>query len=347
MEKTVKEIADYVNGVVCGDDQVRITGFSGLKEAKPGDLSFLGNSKYAGLLNDTKASAVLVAVNDKYQSRAALIKVQNPSLAFSRILSLFVPGPTDSFKGIHETAVIAPTVKMGKNVTVGPHVVMEDDVELQDGSIIGAGSFIGFNTRIGKETLIYPNVSIMHQTIIGDRVIIHSGTVIGSDGFGFATEEGSHEKIPQIGIVEIGNNVEIGANVAIDRARFDRTVIGEGTKIDNFVQIAHNVHIGKKCLIVAHAGIAGSAVIEDGVVVGGQVGIAGHITVGAGTMIAAQSGITNSVEPKSILFGTPARPHMQEKRIQAVIKKLPEHVKLIKDLQQKVDQLEKKISENS
>lgn len=345
MEKSLKEIADYIGGKLVGDNGVKIKGFAGLKEAAPGDLSFLSNSKYSSLLNETKASAVLVFNQEEYETEMTLIKVDNPSLAFSRVLSLFVEPSLDTFKGIHPTAIIVKTAKIGKDVNIGPYAIIEDEVQIQDGSTIGAGSFVGFKSKIGKNCLVHPNVSIMQKTVMGDRVIIHSGTVIGSDGFGFASDNGVHEKIPQIGIVEIDNDVEIGSNVTIDRARFNRTFIDAGTKIDNLVQIAHNVQIGKNCLIVAQAGIAGSAVIEDHVVIGGQVGIAGHITIGAGTMVAAQSGIVSSVDSKSILFGSPAQPHMKEKRSRIALNKLPEYLKVIRGLQEKVEELEKKILE--
>ena len=347
MEKSLIEIAKFLDGKIAGDSQVVITGFSGLKEAKSGDLSFLANAKYADLLNETQASAVLVSNQENHETEMTLIKVDNPSLAFSRVLSLFIEPPSDAFKGVHSTAIIAETAEIGKDVNIGPYVVLEDGVEIGDRTTIGAGTFVGFKSTIGRECLIYPNVSILHKTSIGNRVIIHSGTVVGSDGFGFATGQDVHEKIPQIGIVEIDDDVEIGSNVTIDRARFDRTSVGAGTKIDNLVQIAHNVKIGKNCLIVAQAGIAGSTMIEDYVVIGGQVGVAGHITVGSGTRVAAQSGIVSSVEPKSILFGSPAQPHMKEKRVKSALNKLPEYLKVIRGLQKKVEELEKKIPEKT
>ncbi len=342
--KTLAEIADFVGGKVFGDPFVNIRGFSSLREAQAGDLTFLANMKYAGQLDQTRASGVIVSQKTEDLPSKNLIKVDNPSLAFSKAILLFADEHPDPVKGVHPAAVVAVGAHISENVNIGPCAVIEDGVEVASGTTIGAGTFVGYQTRIGKDCLIYPNVTIREKAVVGDRVIIHSGTVVGSDGFGFVTEGGIHHKIPQIGMVEIHNDVEIGANVAIDRARFDKTVIGEGTKIDNFVQIAHNVRIGRGCIIVAHVGISGSTVIEDYVVVGGQVGIAGHLTIGAGTRIAAQSGVTSSVPPQSILFGSPALPHVQAKRISACLKFLPEHVRTIRDLKERIAEIEKKMS---
>ncbi len=345
MEKSVFEISKYVCGVVVGDGDLPITGLAGLKDAKSGDLSFLANMKYAPLLENTKASAVFVSNKEKHHSDATLIKVDNPSKAFSQILSMLVEEPLRGVCGIHPSAVIAESATIGNEVNIGPCAVIEDDVVVSDRTTVGAGVFIGRQSIVGKECFIYPNVSILHQTKIGDRVIIHSGTVIGSDGFGYLSEDGQNEKIPQIGIVEIDDDVEIGANVTIDRARFDRTFIGAGTKIDNLVQIAHNVKLGKGCLIVSQVGISGSTVIQDYVVIGGQVGVAGHITIGEGSMVAAQSGIVSSVPPKSIMFGSPALPHMKTKRMNVAAQKLPDYLKITRNLQERVDHLEKQIAD--
>ncbi|HSA30691.1 MAG TPA: UDP-3-O-(3-hydroxymyristoyl)glucosamine N-acyltransferase [Candidatus Omnitrophota bacterium] len=342
--KTLAEIAKFVGGKVSGDPSVVIRGFSGLQEAQIGDLTFLANMKYAGLLEKTKASAVIVAQDIEDVAGKNFIKTDNPSLAFSKALLLFVEKHPDPVNGVHPTAMVAEGARLSKDVNIGPYVVIEDGVEIGSATTIGAGTFVGYQTRIGKDCLIYPNVTIREQGVLGDRVIVHSGTVIGSDGFGFVTEGGVHHKIPQIGTVEIHDDVEIGANVTIDRARFDKTIIGAGTKIDNLVQIAHNVRIGRGCIIVSQVGISGSTVIEDYVVLGGQVGVAGHLTVGSGTMVAAQSGVASSIPPKSIFFGSPAQPHMHAKRVNACLKDLPEHVRTIRDLKERIAELEKKMS---
>lgn len=344
MEKSLAEIAGHVGGEVVGDKTVVIRGFAGLKDAGPGDISFLANMKYKALLGETCASAVFVSNQEQFSVKTNLIKVENPSSAFSRVLSLFAEQPPFP-EGIHPSAVIATTARIGKGAAVGACAVIEDQVVIGERTKILPGSVIGFKSQIGNDCLIYSNVTIREKIRIGDRVIIHSGTVIGSDGFGFISEEGVHEKIPQIGTVELGDDVEIGANVTIDRARFDKTVIGDGTKIDNLVQIAHNVRIGKNCLIVSQVGISGSTVIEDNVILGGQVGVVGHVTVGAGAMAAAQSGIAQSVEPGMIVLGSPAQPHMKAKRVSAAVGKLPEYLKIIRGLEIKIQELEKKIEE--
>ncbi|MFP4472848.1 MAG: UDP-3-O-(3-hydroxymyristoyl)glucosamine N-acyltransferase [Candidatus Omnitrophota bacterium] len=342
MRKTVNEIAEFIGGELVGSGQGEVSGFAGLKEASPRDVSFLANPKYSPLLKETRAAAVIVG-KDVAAEGLTLIRVPDPSRAFSRALELYVEECPGGFSGIHSSAVIADDVSLADDVTVGPHAVIDAGVKIAAGSRIGAGCFIGSGSRIGAGCRIYPQVSILTRTRIGESVVIHSGTVIGSDGFGFATDEkGIHHKIPQIGYVEIQDHVEIGSNVSIDRARFDKTVIGEGTKIDNLVQIAHNVRIGKGCLIVSQVGISGSTVIEDYVVLGGQVGVAGHLTVGQGTRIAAQSGVAQSVPEKSVLFGSPAQPHMQAKRANAYVNKLPDYIKQIRDLKARVVELERK-----
>ncbi len=341
--KTLLEIAKFVGGETAGDPSAQIRGFSGLQEARTGDLTFLANMKYAPLLEKTQASGIIVSRETKEVPGKNFIRVDNPSLAFSKVLLLFADVHPDPVIGIHPSAVVANDARIADKVNIGPCAVIEGGAEIGCGTTIGAGTFVGYQTRIGKDCLIYPNVTIREKAVIGDRVIIHSGTVIGSDGFGFVTEGGIHHKIPQIGTVEIHNDVEIGANVTVDRARFDKTVIGEGTKIDNLVQIAHNVRIGRGCIIVSHVGISGSTVIEDYVVIGGQVGIAGHLTIGSGTVIAAQSGVVESVPPKSMLFGSPAHPHIHAKRISACLKHLPEHVRTIRELKERIAELEKKL----
>jgi UDP-3-O-[3-hydroxymyristoyl] glucosamine N-acyltransferase len=234
---------------------------------------------------------------------------------------------------------------LGKDVAIGPYVVVEDNVSIGDKSIIYAGCFIGHHTRIGRDTFIYPHVSIRERISIGNRVIIHCGTVIGSDGFGFATIKGLHHKIPQIGTVQIGDDVEIGANVTIDRARFDKTVIGNGTKIDNLVQIAHNVIIGENSIIVAQAGISGSTTIGKGVTLAGQAGLVGHITIGDGAVVAAQAGVTKSVPPNVTVSGYPARQHDAAKKVNACVQNLPKLYAKVEELKKKIEELEARLKD--
>lgn len=345
MNKTLLEIADLVGGSVQGDGATLISGLSGIREAKAGDLTFLANVKYAPLLENTQASGVLVTPGVE-TGKLACVVVENPSLAFSKIAESFFKTAGSMIKGIDPTARIAEDVCLGKNVAIGAYAIIEDGVSLGDNTVICALTFIGQGTKIGNDCLIYPNVTIRERTILGDRVIIHSGTVIGSDGFGFANVKGVNVKIPQIGIVEIQDDVEIGANVAIDRARFDKTVIGKGTKIDNLVQIAHNVRTGENCIIVSQAGISGSTVLEDNVTLAGQAGLVGHITIGKNSIVAAKSGVPNSIPPDSVYWGFPAKPIAQAKKINAMVQRLPHYVEIILDLKKRIGELEEKIKNN-
>jgi UDP-3-O-[3-hydroxymyristoyl] glucosamine N-acyltransferase len=342
MRSTLAEIAKLVEGEVVGNPRLAITGFSGIKEAGGGDLTFLANAKYSTLLQTTKAAAILVPLDVTIKDKD-VIRVANPSLAFAKAVSLLAEDYTHRFQGIHEKALVAADARLGQDVSIGPYAIIESGVSIGDKSRIYGGSYIGANSRIGSGCLIYPNVTIRERTAIGQRVTIHSGTVIGADGFGYVNVEGVHEKIPQIGIVEIQDNVEIGANVTIDRARFDKTVIGEGTKIDNLVQIAHNVRIGKNCIIVSQVGISGSTVVEDNCILAGQVGIVGHITIGEGAVVTAKSGVPSSLPGHEMYWGIPAKPHREAKRVNACVQRLPHYVKIIQDLQKRIAELEAKI----
>ncbi len=342
MRKTLKEIAQFVKGEVVGDDSIVITGANGIKESQAGDITFLSNPKYYALLDSTAASAVITS-RDKFETSKPVIRTDNPSLAFAKVISLIKNDTPSCLKGIHPSVALGKNVNLGKNVALGAYVVVEDDVLIGDNVCIYPGVFIGRESKIGDGSLIYPNVTIRERTIIGKQVIIHSGTVIGSDGFGFVTIEGVHHKIPQVGIVEICDDVEIGANVTIDRARFDKTVIGSGTKIDNLVQIAHNVVIGKNCFIVAQVGISGSTVVGDNVVLAGQVGLVGHINIGDGVIVTAQSGVTKSIPPNGMVSGSPARPFAIHQKVLACAQSLPKFFVLIKELKKKIENLESKL----
>ncbi|HLF18245.1 MAG TPA: UDP-3-O-(3-hydroxymyristoyl)glucosamine N-acyltransferase [Candidatus Omnitrophota bacterium] len=342
LDKTLAEVAELVKGKVVGNRNLTIKGLSGIKEAKEGDLTFLANPKYTPLARETKASAILASTNLQLPGKS-LVLVENPSLAFAKIIESVLKPQQFLTKGIHPTAIIAESVRLGKNVAVGAHVVIEAKVSIGDNTVIQAGCFIGHETKIGNGCHIYPNVTIRERIIIGNRVIIHSGTVIGSDGFGFEAVDGVHTKIPQIGTVIIEDDVEIGANVTIDRARFDKTFIGKGTKIDNLVQIGHNVIIGENCIIVALVGIAGSVEIKKGVILAGQSGVSGHLTIGEGVIVGAKSGVMKSIPAHTKVSGFPARPIEEELRVQAGLKRLPVYVKKIQELTRKVEELEKKL----
>jgi UDP-3-O-[3-hydroxymyristoyl] glucosamine N-acyltransferase len=339
MRKTLKELAEIVGGQIIGDPLVLIKGVAPLDEAKEGDITFFANSKLSHFLKKTKASAVIVDCKTPGNGKP-LIRIDNPYAAFSKIMELWFKAKSHS-PGIHPTAVLGEQVKLGDNVSIGAYVVIEDRVEIGDGTTIRPHTFIGENSKIGKNCHIHPRITIAERVEMGDSVIIHSGAVVGSDGFGFAGENGTHRKIPQIGKVVIGNNVEIGANVTIDRATFGKTWIKDGTKIDNLVQIAHNVEIGKNCIIVGQVGICGSVKIGDGVILAGQVGIVEHLTIGDGAKVAAKSVVTKSVPAGKFVSGYPARDHNEEKRIKASISRLPSLLKKVQELSKRLEKHEK------
>jgi UDP-3-O-[3-hydroxymyristoyl] glucosamine N-acyltransferase len=342
LHKTLNEIARLIDGKVVGDGDILITGVSGIKEAAEGDITFLANPKYSPLMDKTRAAAIITSIDAQKTSKPVIL-TENPSLAFAKIISMFMPDDAGHPQGIDYTVVMGKNVTLGKDVAIGPYVVIGDNVVIGDKSIIYAGCFIGHHSKIGNQTLIYPHVSIRERVSIGNRVIIHSGTVIGSDGFGFATIKGSHHKIPQVGTVEIADDVEIGANVTIDRARFDKTVIGRGTKIDNLVQIAHNVVIGENSLIVAQVGISGSTIIGNNVTLAGQAGLVGHITIGDNAIVTAQSGVAKSVPPDTMVSGYPARPFMTNQRVNASLQNLPKLFNLVRELEKKVEELKSRL----
>jgi len=343
---TLEDIAKLVEGELIGDKNIPITGISGIKEAKKGDITFLANPKYESLLEATEASAIITSKFTVTSSKP-LIKTENPSFAFAKVVAMFAPHAIRHPKGISPQAFISSKAKIGKNVAVGPFAIIEDDATIGDDTIIYGSCYVGYDSKIGEKCIIYPNVSIRERIIIGSRVIIHCGTVIGSDGFGFAQVKGVQEKIPQIGTVVVEDDVEIGANVTIDRARFDKTFIGKGTKIDNLVQIAHNVIIGENCIIVAQAGISGSTTIGKGAILAGQAGLVGHITVGDGAIAAAQAGVTKSIPPHTMVSGYPARPHDVARRVNACVQNLPQLYKHIKELERKIEKLENLLKEKN
>jgi len=343
MAHTVKDIAEFINGELKGDGAVEIKGISGVNEAKAGDIASIDSLKLKDKVNETKASCV-IAPFDIEGANKPVIKCKNPSLALIKITEKMFPYKINHPKGIDKSALLGKDVKLGKDVTIGANSVIGDDVAIEDGAIIYPLVYIGSGAKIGKNALIYPNVTVREKVIVGDSVIIHSSTVIGADGFGFAKDGAQFVKIPQMGIVEIGNNVEIGACVTIDRARFGKTVVGEGTKIDNLVQIAHNVKIGKNCIIVAQAGVSGSVNIGNSVMLGGQAGIRDHVDIGDNAMVAAKGGITKSVPPRTIMSGIPARPHNLMKRLVAHIDNLPKITARLDEVEKKLNELVTKLS---
>lgn len=344
MQKTLAEIANIVDGEVVGDKDLVVTGLSGIQEAKEGDLTFLANPKYIPLSKRTKASAIITS-RDIEVSGKSIIRTDNPSLAFANLITAMTGEEDHPIKGVHESAFIGEDVVIGENVSIGPYAVIENHAKIGNGTILYGSSYVGHHTTIGADCLIYPHATIREQVVVGDRVIIHSGTVIGSDGFGFVQVDGVYKKIPQVGTVVIKDDVEIGANVTVDRARFDQTVIGRGTKIDNLVQVAHNVVMGENCIIVSQVGISGSVNIGNGAILAGQVGVTGHLTIGEGAVVYSQSAVTKSVSPHTQVSGSPIRPHHWAKRIHAYTQRLPQYVKMIQDLQKKVKELETRLED--
>jgi len=342
MRKTLKEIAVLIDGEVIGDAGTVITGVSGIKEASQGDITFVANPKYIHLLQETGASAIITS-RDIASSTKPIIRTDNPSLAFTKVVSLIFPEEIKHPGGIHPTVILGKDVSLGEDVALGPYVVVADNASIGERTIIYSGSYVGHDTKIGCDCLIYANVSIREKVSVGNRVIINSGTVIGSDGFGYVHAEGIQQRIPQIGRVVIEDDVDIGANVTIDRARFDKTVIGQGTKIDNLVQIAHNVIIGKNSIIVAQAGISGSSIIGNNVTLAGQAGISGHLTIGDNAVVAAQAGVIKSVPADTIVSGYPAKPHGVAKRVNACVQNLPRLYDTVAALKKKIEELEAKL----
>lgn len=336
MEFTVQELAALVGGqfVSEADGFRKICGAAAVSDAGEGHVTFFGNPKYLPQLKTSRATAALVPVGFAESIPAIAIHVENPSLAFAQLLEKFGPAPIRFAPGVHPTAVIGPNVALGENVSIQPFVVLEDGVQVGANTVIGAHSYVGHGARIGNDCQFAPRVTIGARCELGHRVILHSGVVIGSDGFGFEFAGGRHLKIPQTGHVQIDDDVEIGANTTIDRARFGRTWIQEGTKIDNLVQIAHNVVIGKHCIIVSQAGISGSTKLGNYVTLAGQVGVVGHIEIGDQAIVAAQSGVSKSIPPKTVVFGSPALPMRESKEQLARIGRLPKLYERVKKVEQ-------------
>ncbi len=334
MLKNLGEIAEYIKGELIGNSSVKITGIAGIEDAKTGDLTFLANDRYARFLKSSSASAVIVGTEANIEGIGmAVIKHPNPYFAFAKSLELFSQEKRAYPEGVHPTAILEEGIKIEKGVYIGAHVVLEKGGWLKPNVKVLSGCFIGTDSVIGENSLIHSNVTIAENTEIGNNVIIHSGTVIGSDGFGYVKQTGIHYKIPQIGRVKIEDNVEIGANVTIDRATLGVTRIGKGTKIDNLVQIGHNVEIGENCIIVAQVGISGSTKIGNDTIIGGQVGIGGHLKIGSRVVIGAQSGVTKGVPDDTTIFGYPAREIRKTKRIEAHLSRMDNYIQRLKDLE--------------
>jgi len=352
---TIHEIAEWLGGDIVGsnvESAPDIKCVAKIEDATSGSLTFLANPKYAKYLSTTNATAILVSRKldlKNIEGRASLIfiKVDDPYVAFLHVLKRLTPDIDPFTIGIHATAVVPSTVTIGKNVSIGAYAVIGEHAVIRDNTKIGAGCVIGTLVHIGSECMIYPSAVVYHQCQIGNRVVIHAGCVIGSDGFGFAPKpDGTYEKIPQIGIVVVEDDVEIGANTTIDRATMGDTRIHHGAKIDNLVQVAHNVVIGDNTVIASQTGISGSTKIGKNCMFGGQVGISGHINIADRTVIMAQSGIPNNIEePGKSFFGTPADEARKAQRAYIAMKMLPDMLREFAAMKNKINELEQKLLE--
>ena len=345
---TVNEIAEKIQAEVIGDGGISIHSVGKIEEAGAGQISFIANPKYLRYLADTNASAVIISNSiaddalPKREEMPVLLRTADAYTSFLHLLQLFNPPSQILLPGVHPTAVIAQSAEIGIDVRVGAHVVIGENCSIGPETIIAHGSVIGDNVDVGEKTILYPNITIREGCKIGSRVIIHSGTVIGSDGFGFAPgDDGRYSKIPQTGIVVIEDDVEIGSNCSVDRATLGETRICKGAKLDNLIQVAHNVVIGENTVIAGQSGIAGSTKIGKQCILAGQVGLVGHIRIADNVIIGAQSGVSKSLSKPGTYFGSPAKEHPRGLRIEAVIRQLPELLKEIEDLKKDVAQLKK------
>ena len=334
------ELAGEMGGRLDGAADLGIRGVAGIREAEEGDLTFLADKRYLPYLETTRASAIIC--RDDLETSLPAIRVADPHLAFLRAIEIFSQPPQLFFpEGISEAAHVDPTARLGKDVRVGPGSVIGPDCVVGDASVIAAGVVLMPRVKVGRDCILYPNVVVREECEIGDRVILHAGAVIGSDGFGFAKKEGHYHKIPQIGRVVIGSDVEIGANTCIDRATTGLTLIAHGTKLDNLVQIAHNVRIGEHTVISAQTGISGSTEVGDDVMMAGQVGVVGHIRIGDGAQIGAQSGISKNVPAGEAWFGYPARNSLEAKRLIVHYGRLERYAAEIAELKSRLEALER------
>ena len=336
---TLAELAEAVDGTVRGDATRVLSGVASVDQAGPDEITWVGDARYADKLSTSRAGAVIVPADFGETPMPALL-VADPNVTVIGILTLFAPLPDHPPPGVHPTAVVAPSAKLGDSAAVGPHVVVGEGAVIGDRTVCCPNVVIGAETTIGRDCVLWPGVVVRERCQVGNEVVLHPNVTIGADGFGYHFTEGRHVKIPQIGTVVIEDRVEIGAGSCVDRAKYGQTRIGEGSKIDNQVQIAHNVEVGPHCVIVAQTGIAGSATVGAFGVLGGGVGVRDHVHIGERVRAAAFTGITKDVPAGKILNGNPAVDSVQHFREKALIHRLPDYVRLIKELSRRVEQLE-------
>lgn len=341
MEKSVQELAVFLHGTVEDDNpQLVITGVNGLLEAGPQDISF-AVPPHVEHCHLSKAGVMVLSHDDPKLDGRPVIRVENPRAAFAALLELF-RAPEEIERVISPLAYIAPTAKIGSNVAVQPFAVIEDGAEIGDGSIIYPHVYVGKRVKIGTDCIVYPSVTIREDCVLGNRVILQAGSVIGGDGFGYVTQNGKHSKVLQTGNVVLQDDVEIGNNTCIDRATVDSTIVGKGTKIDNLVHLGHNDILGENCLVVAHVGISGSVTVGNNVTFAGQVGTVGHITIGDNCVFGGKTGITNNIPANSFMAGFPAMPHKEWLRQEANLRKIGDLIKRVKNLEKELAKLSDK-----
>lgn len=336
MQLTAGDVAQQLGGAVIGDGHITLTSFAQADRAKEGDLTFAENSTYFTRADQSAASAIVVDA-DYGPSRKTLIRVPNARIAFARALTLFFPEP-EVPPGVHPSSVITATAQIDPSACIGPHCVIGDGVQIGPRVVLHGGNHVGAQCVLGEDSQLFSHVVLYPRTQLGRRVRIHAGSIIGSDGFGYVLDNGVHRKVPQVGQVIIQDDVEIGANVTIDRGALGPTTIGRGTKVDNLVQIAHNVTFGEHCLVVAQAGIAGSTKLGNYVTLAGQVGLAGHLKIGNRAQIAAQSGVMHDIPDGDKWFGYPAQPDRQWKRQILAIQQLPQLLRRVAELEKALAQ---------
>lgn len=334
MSFTAAELAKHLEGEVLGDAQTPLKSFAHPDRAQSGDLTFAENDTFFARAEQSAASAIICSRSSTSSSKKILIRVANPRIAFARAVSLFFP-ETPIPAGIHPSAAIAKTARIDPGVYVGPNCVVGERSWIGAGAVLHPGVVVAEDCKVGVGTVLFPNVTIYPRTELGERVRIHAGTVIGSDGFGYVLDGGIHRKVPQTGNVLVGDDVEIGANVTIDRGALGPTVIGKGTKIDNLVQIGHNVQVGEHCIVISQVGVAGSSKLGNYVILAGQVGVGGHLTIGNKATVAAQAGVMHDIPDGQTWLGSPAQPDKQTKRQMIAIQHLPELLRRVNKLERK------------
>ena len=334
MPYTIADIAKRLGGEVFGDPSLVLRGFAPADRAQPGDLTFAENENYFARAEQSAASAIIID-GASTSSRKTIIRVPNARVAFAKVLPLFFPEPALA-AGIHPTAIVPASAQVDPTAHIGPYCILGEKVRVGPRSVLQGLSYVGADCLLGEDVTLFANVTLYPCTEVGNRVRIHSGTVVGSDGFGYVLDNGIHRKVPQIGNVILCDDVELGANVTIDRGALGPTIIGKGTKIDNLVQIGHNVTVGEHCILVSQVGIAGSTKLGDHVILGGQVGLAGHLKIGNRVSVSAQSGVMTNIPDGEKWLWTPAQPDRQAKRQMIALQQLPELIRRVKELERQL-----------